>query len=331
MRRVALAVVVLLVLLFAAVFLAVVAATSALGDVAGWTRGLVGVGALAVFVGAIWLIARSVRRMLGPIGDVLEAAERVADGDYSARVDPRGPREVRRLGRTFNEMTARIEASDGERRRLLADVTHELRTPLSVVQGNLEGIVDGVYAADEERIGIVLDETRLLARLLDDLQTLSTADSGGLRLAREDTDLGALAADVVAAFTPRAQAAAIRLSAAADGAPRADVDPFRLRQVLENLVANALRVTPPAGEVAVTAAEAESGAEIMVSDTGPGIPEDELEAVFDRYTRAADSGGSGLGLAIARSLVEAHGGAISAERRDEGGTTVRVRLPAVDD
>jgi two-component system, OmpR family, sensor histidine kinase BaeS len=327
MRRVALLVAVLFLLFFTSTVLAVVVATSALGDASGDVRLLVGVAAFTLFFTAIWLVGRSVRRMFGPIGDVLEAADRVAGGDYSVRVTARGPGEVRRLGRTFNEMTARIEASDQQRRRLLADVTHELRTPLAVIQGNLEGIADGVYPADEERVGAVLEETRLMARLLDDLQTLSTAEAGALQLVREATDLRELAFEVTSAFAPQAAAAGIRLAASPADETVTIADPFRVRQVLENLVTNALRVTPPGGDVTIAVARAEREAEIAVTDTGPGIPEEELAAVFDRYTRSADSGGSGLGLAIARSLVEAHGGTITAARAPGGGTTMRVRLP----
>jgi signal transduction histidine kinase len=327
MRRVALLVAVLFLVLFTSTVLTVVVATSALGDASGDVRLLVGAAAFTLFVSAIWLVARSVRRMFGPIGEVLEAADRVADGDYSVRVTARGPGEVRRLGRTFNEMTARIEASDRQRRRLLADVTHELRTPLAVIQGNLEGIADGVYAADEERLGAVLEETRLMARLLDDLQTLSTAEAGALQLSLETIDLRELALDVASAFAPRATAAGIRLASSPAEVTETSADPFRLRQVLENLVANALRVTPPGGDVTIAVARTEREVEIAVTDTGPGIPEDELVTVFDRYTRSADSGGSGLGLAIAHSLVEAHGGTIAAGRAPGGGTRMRVRLP----
>jgi two-component system sensor histidine kinase BaeS len=327
MRRVALLVAFLFLLLFTSTVLTVVVATSALGDASGDVRLLVGAAAFMLFFTGIWLVGRSVRRMFGPIGDVLEAADRVAGGDYSVRVTARGPGEVRRLGRTFNEMTARIEASDQQRRRLLADVTHELRTPLAVIQGNLEGIADGVYPADEERVGAVLEETRLMARLLDDLQTLSTAEAGALQLAREATDLRELAFEVTSAFAPQAAAAGIRLAASPADETVTIADPFRVRQVLENLVTNALRVTPPGGDVTIAVARAELEAEIAVTDTGPGIPDEELATVFDRYTRSADSGGSGLGLAIARSLVEAHGGTITAARAPGGGTTMRVRLP----
>ena len=162
-----------------------------------------------MFVAGLVLVGRSVRRMFGPIGEVMEAADRVAGGDYSTRVSARGPGEVRRLGHAFNEMTTRLQASDDQRRRLLADVTHELRTPLAVVQGNLEAMVDGVHALDEEHLLTVLEETRVMARLLDDLQTLSTADAGALRLDLEPTDLAAVADEVVSAFAPTAALAGV--------------------------------------------------------------------------------------------------------------------------
>jgi two-component system sensor histidine kinase BaeS len=328
MRRVALLVVVVLLLLLGALTLLVVAATAAIGDASGGERVLAVAVVLLALVLGVWLVGRSVRRTVGPIGDVMEAADRVADGDYAARVEARGPGEVRRLGHAFNEMAARLQANEDQRRRLLADVTHELRTPLSVVRGNLEGLADGVYEPDAERLGAVLEQTRVMARLLDDLQTLSTAEAGALRLEREPTDLAALAADVVAAFAPRAAAAGVELVSEADGVPIVEVDGVRIRQVLENLVTNALRHTPAGGRVAIRLARVEDGVEIAVADTGPGIPAEQLETVFDRYARSADSGGSGLGLAIARSLVEAHRGSIRAESPPGGGATIRLRLPA---
>ncbi len=327
MRRVALLAVVVLVLLLGAMTLLVVAATAAIGDASGGERvAAVGVVVVVLALG-VWLVGRSVRRTLGPIGDVMEAADRVAGGDYDARVDPRGPGEVRRLGRAFNEMTARLQANEDQRRRLLADVTHELRTPLSVVRGNLEGMADGVYEPDAERLAAVIEQTRVMARLLDDLQTLSTAEAGSLHLEREPTDLAALAADVVAAFGPRAAAVGVELATEADGVAVLEVDGVRIRQVLENLVTNALRHTPTGGRVAIRLARMDDAVEIAVADTGPGIPAEQLETVFDRYARSADSGGTGLGLAIARSLVEAHRGSIRAESPPGGGATIRLRLP----
>jgi two-component system sensor histidine kinase BaeS len=327
MRRIALLVAFLFLLLFAATLLTVAIATAAFGN----TTGGVGVGAalagLLLFVLGLRFVGRSVRRMFGPIGDVMEAADRVADGDYSVRVRERGPGEVRRLGRAFNDMTKRLQASDEQRRRLLADVTHELRTPLSVVRGSLEAIADGVYEADAERVAAVLEQTRLMGRLLDDLQTLSTAEAGALNLTLEPTDLEAVVEEVASAFASRAAAGGVELATSRDGSPEATVDPARIRQVLENLVANAVRHTPAGGTVSIGLLRRDDEVELNVSDTGPGIAADELDSIFDRYARSADSGGSGLGLAIARSLVEAHGGSIEAESPLGGGATIRVRLP----
>jgi len=327
MRRIVVLLGLLFLLLLAATMLTVAVATAAFGGASHGARIAAGGGGAALFILGLLFIGRSVRRMAGPIGEVMEAADRVADGDYSARVAARGPGEVRRLGRSFNEMTARLQASDDQRRRLLADVTHELRTPLAVIRGNLEGIVDGVYAADEEHISMVLEETRVMARLLDDLQILSTADAGALGLNREPTDLGALADEVVAAFAPAAAAADVALSASSDSLAEIDVDPLRIRQVLENLVANALRHTPAGGTVTIRLSEHEGRLVVAVSDTGSGIPPEQLDSIFDRYARSADSGGSGLGLAIAKSLVEAHGGSIQAENAAGHGATIRLLLP----
>jgi signal transduction histidine kinase len=330
MRRIALLVGLLFLLLFAGTMLTVAVATAALGSATGWVRVAAAFAGFLLFVLGLWFVARSVRRMFGPIGDVMEAADRVADGDYAVRVRERGPGEVRRLGRTFNDMTARLQASDEERRRLLADVTHELRTPLSVIRGSLEGIADGIYDADEERVAAVLDQTRLMGRLLDDLQTLSTAEAGALSLTLEPTDVAAVVEEVASTFAPRAAAGEVRLTTSCDATPQVIVDPARIRQVLENLVANGVRHTPAGGTVNIGLSRRADAVELTVSDTGPGIAPEELDSIFDRYTRSADSGGSGLGLAIARSLVEAHGGSISAESPPDGGATIRVRLPASD-
>jgi two-component system sensor histidine kinase BaeS len=331
MRRIALIVgVFFFLLLFAATMLTVAIATAVFGTASGWVEVGAGLAGLLIFLLGFWVVARSVRKMFGPIGDVMDAADHVADGDYSVRVRERGPGEVRRLGRTFNDMTARLQASDDQRRRLLADVTHELRTPLSVIRGSLEGIADGLYEADEARVASVLEQTRLMGRLLEDLQTLSTAEAGALRLTLEPTNLEAVVADVAAAFAPRASATGVSLATSCDDTPEVDVDPARIRQVLENVVANAMRHTPAGGTVTIGLSRRDGEVELTVRDSGPGIPAEELESIFDRYARSADSGGSGLGLAIARSLVEAHGGSIEAESPPGGGATIRVRLPARD-
>ena len=281
---------------------------------------------IMLVVGAI-IITRVLRRTAQPIGEVMAAADRVAAGDYSARVPSRsGDSEVARLIVSFNQMTARLEAQETQRRNLLADVTHELRTPLAVIRGTLEGMADGVYARDDAHLAPVLEGAELMSRLLDDLRTLSTAEAGALRLHPELTDLVALARDAAEAFAPRATAKGVSLSV--EGwAPELLVDPVRIREVLGNLLSNSLRHTPAGGRVHVSISGGESAVTVAVSDTGEGIPADMLPHIFDRFWRSADSGGSGLGLAIAKSLVEAHGGRIWAESAAGRGTAVRLELP----
>jgi two-component system sensor histidine kinase BaeS len=294
----------------------------------GWTGVPVPVIAVGLLVVA-FLAGRAVRRMAAPIGDVMEAADRVAGGDYGARVEARGSGEVRRLGHAFNQMAQRLEVNEAQRRGLLADVAHELRTPLSVIRGNVEGMLDGLYPADEAHLGPVLEETAVMARLLDDLQTLSTAEAGVLRLHRERVDPAALVQDAAAAFGPRAEEAGVTLRwRAASGVGDLEVDPVRIGQVLANLLSNAVRHTPRGGSVVVTVEPAGEGAAFAVSDTGSGIDAADLERVFGRFVKAAGSGGAGLGLAIARSLVEAHGGRITAESAPDRGTTMRFVLPS---
>ena len=273
------------------------------------------------------LVARAGRRFASPVADVMEAADRVAAGDYQTRVQERGPREVQRLGRAFNEMTERLGTNEARRRQLLADVAHELRTPLSVIQATLEALIDGLYPLDEAHLRAILAESRGMSRLLDDLQTLSTAEAGALTLHREPTEPRQLIDAAVKSFTLQASENGVRLEGGTVGTiPAIDVDPFRIAEVLSNLVSNALRHTPAGGEVRVTAVATEHGVEFSVADTGTGISPDRLPHVFDRFSRSADSPGAGLGLAIAKTLVEVHGGRIRAES-GPGGTTIVFTLP----
>jgi signal transduction histidine kinase len=308
--------------------MSVVVAAGPLGDVAR----VLGLIVLLLAVIGLTGAGRRFRRTAATLDDLLAATERVEAGDYTARVaEPeRATRPVRDLVRGFNEMAARLEASDDERRRLLADVSHELRTPLAVVQGNVEAILDGVHEADEEHLDAILEETRVLGRLVDDLRTVTLSEAGRLPLHREPTDLDVLIADAVGSFEPTAASAGVRLDVdVPDDLPILDVDPVRIREVLSNLVANAIRHTPAGGSVLVTAVPTRAGREvgITVRDTGPGIDPALLPHVFDRFAKSADSRGSGLGLAIARSLVEAHGGSISVDSRPGEGAAFRVALP----
>jgi signal transduction histidine kinase len=280
---------------------------------------------------AVILVARAGRRFATPVGDVMEAADRVAAGDYEVRVRERGPRDVQRLGRAFNEMAERLGTNETRRRQLLADVAHELRTPLSVIQATLEALIDGLYPLDEAHLRTILGETRGMSRLLDDLQTLSTAEAGALALHREPTEPRQLIDAAVQSFTLQASESGVRLVGRVDDAvPTIDVDPLRIAEILSNLVSNALRHTPAGGEVDVTALATEQGVEFSVADTGTGISPERLPHVFDRFSRSADSPGAGLGLAIAKTLVEAHGGRIRAES-GPGGTTVVFAIPQAEE
>ena len=327
MRRVALFFVVVAVLsVIAATFLFwTLASAFGAADFQGGTAR--GVAFLFVIV-VLALAARSLRRLTRPVGDVIEAVGRVADGDLSTRVAVRGTREGRALGRAFNAMTTRLEAGEEQRRRLLADVSHELRTPLSVVQGNLEALVDGVHPADEAHLAAILDETKVLSRLVEDLRTLSLAESGALALHRESIDVGAVVRETVESFASQAEPAAVSLEAdVSSGLPPVDADPVRAREILSNLIANALRYTPRGGRVTVEVRAADGAVAIDVRDTGAGIAPESVGRIFDRFYKSAESRGAGLGLAIAKQLVEAHGGQISANSVVGEGTTIRFTLP----
>lgn len=283
-----------------------------------------------VMAGALALIilVLGVRMLALPLSDLVEAAQRVESGDLEPRVHLRGPRELRALGRAFNAMLDRLHQNEIQRRQLLADVTHELRTPVAVLQGNLEAMVDGVYPADAQHLGPLVEETRLLSRLIDDLRTLSLAESGVLELHREPTDLGVLVGEVVAAFRAQAERGGVHLEAdVPEEIPLAEIDPLRVREILVNLTANALRHTPTGGEVRMAVAAEARKLRFSVADTGSGIAPGDLPHVFERFYKTADSTGSGLGLAIARNLVLAHGGEIQAESTVGHGTTIRFTLP----
>jgi signal transduction histidine kinase len=284
---------------------------------------------LILLIGGVFFVGRTVRRTAAPIADVMSAADRVAGGDYAVRVESRANGEVGRLVESFNAMTTRLQTNEEQRRNLFADVAHELRTPLSVIRGNAEGMLDGVYPRDDARLETILDATSVMARLLDDLRTLSLTDTGALRLHKQATDVADLLNDVRYAFAPRAAEAgvAFTLDLAADPFPPLEIDPVRVRQVLENLLDNALRHTPRGGTIRVEVRPEGRAALVRVADTGRGIPPEALPHVFDRFWKSADSGGSGLGLAIARGLVEAHGGQIRADSVPGRGTVVSFTLP----
>jgi two-component system sensor histidine kinase BaeS len=289
------------------------------------------------FLGFILLLmvvgwgVRSLRRVSAPLDNLLEASSKVADGDFSARVEEKGPPEVRALTRGFNSMAERLQVNDQQRRKMLADVSHELRTPITVIQGYVEGILDGLYPADEARLKSIIEETQILSRLVDDLRTLALAESGPLPLKREAVDLAELIHDALAGFESQAVEKEINIELSLEETEELEVDPQRLHEVLSNLISNALRYTPQGGVVNVRLTEAGPGLErsaiISVEDNGPGIESTILPHVFDRFYKSSDSGGMGLGLSIAKYIVEAHGGKIWAQSEVGNGTKISFTLP----
>ena len=272
-------------------------------------------------------VAGGLRRVAAPMDNLISAARRIESGDYSAQVPEWGSPDIRSVARAFNSMSARLKAMDEQRRSFLADVTHELRTPLSVIRGQAEAIADGVYPADAAHLAPILDATQTLDRLVEDLRTLVLTDAGNLVLHKEPTDIGALVHDTVESFRAQAESKGVSLSAEiAIDLPTIDVDPARIRQVIGNLLSNAIRHTPSGGSVKVGVASAGDQVAITVTDTGEGIPPDLLPHVFDRFVKGPNSTGSGLGLAIARDIVRAHGGDVFIESRPGLGTTATVKL-----
>jgi signal transduction histidine kinase len=288
--------------------------------------------AFALLVFAVGWGARSLRRMFTPLDELFNASERVANGDYSVRVQEKGPPEVHSLTRSFNSMAERLQVSDQQRRNMLADISHELRTPITVIQGTVEGMLDGVYPADEARLKSIIEETQILSRLVEDLRTLALAESGALRLKREPTNLAGLIRDSVSGFEAQAKEKDIQIELALAEGEDASVDPQRIREVLTNLLSNALRYTPRGGNIKVNLTEAGLGTErnvtISIADSGPGIESVLLPHVFDRFYKSSDSGGMGLGLSIAKYLVEAHSGKIRAESEVSQGTKIIFSFPA---
>jgi signal transduction histidine kinase len=295
----------------------------------GW-RGLVAVmiSVAVVLLGAaraFW----AMRRVASPLGAVMDAAESVAEGDYATRVVERGPPPLRALARSFNTMTGRLQHADRQRRDLMADLAHELRTPLSVLQGRLEGLLDGVYPLEACQLEQLLDQTKILSRLIEDLRTLALSDAGVLTLQREPMDVIELMSEVLESCEAEANRLSISLQLDAPPNPvTLEVDGVRIKEVLANLLSNALSHTPPGGSVRLALTSAAEAVSLSVTDTGSGMSANDVARMFDRFYKGRDSRGAGLGLAIARNLVRAHGGDIMATSVLGQGTTVKFTLPA---
>lgn len=295
------------------------------------------VSLLAIFLAllASVLVALLTRRIVTPLAEVIAASRSVTAGKLNARVQVQGTQDLLVLTDSFNQMAASIERSNRERRDLLADIAHELRTPISAIRGRLEGILDGVYPADEKHISLALKANYLLERLVEDLRLLTLAELGQLQFEKKVTDLKDLVSHSIDVFSAEAQEKSIQL----EFMPPTDdyitcLDPQRTEQVIANLIGNAVRYTQPDGKVLLTLEKSETQIHLSISDNGPGVPEEDLPFIFNRFwrkdkSRARLSGGSGLGLAIARQLCEAQNGNITAENPPEGGLKITVSFPVL--
>jgi signal transduction histidine kinase len=293
-----------------------------IAQLGGWPVAVLAIVLVAFLVAAGTSVAR---RMTRPMDSLIDAAGRIEAGDYAVQVPETGPRDLRSVARAFNQMSARLKASDEQRRGFLAELAHEFRTPLTVIRGQAEAIADGVYPGDAAHLSPILDATETLDRLVEDLRTLVLTDAGNLVLHKEPTDVGALAVDTVDSFRTQAEAAHLTLAAeVGDNLPPIELDPARIRSVLGNLLSNAIRHTPAEGLVRVAVAGSGAGVVITVTDSGEGIAPDLLPHVFERFVKGADSPGSGLGLAIANDIVAAHGGTLEIQSAVGSGTTVRL-------
>jgi two-component system sensor histidine kinase BaeS len=315
--------------LILAVLGAATVASWILGSAPPWARSPLAFAPLLLLVllFAAGIVLRARSRLWRPLGGIVEAADRVAEGDFSRKVTEEGPPFLRSVARAFNGMTARLARQDEQRRHLMADIAHELRTPLAIVQGRLEGLIDGVYSLDRAYLAETLDEVKVIARLVEDLRILAETESGMLTLRREPADLTLLASEVLAALKSDADVRGVQLVEVAGVPVMANVDPLRIRQVLVNLVSNAVRHGPAGTHVRVSVEAAGDAVVVTVADTGTGIPPHELPYIFDRFSKGSGSGGTGLGLTIARNLVVAHGGEIAVGGEVGKGTVITVRLP----
>ena len=285
-----------------------------------------GIGALAVI---FFFAGRALLRLVSPIDQMVAASDRIAEGDYSVRISERGSPEMRSLAHAFNAMATQLQEHESQRRDLLANVTHELRTPLTVIQGRIEGMLDGVYPRQDVHFESILEETRQMSCLIEDLRTLALAESGALDLRKEPTDLSVLIGETMAALRPQAEEKGIICKTEiVDDLPLVNIDPLRMRTVLVNLIINAIRHSSTGDTIRATCRLSEKDQlEIGIHDTGEGIAAEDLAHIFERFYKSIESTGSGLGLAIAKELVEAHRGKIDIESQPGEGTSVRVLLP----
>ena len=292
-------------------------------------RAIAGTAGLAALLALITGLGVA-RRITRPINRLITVTRAMAGGDRSARAGRvSGPGELRELAAAFDQMADSLDREDKIRRDLVASVAHELRTPVAVLQAGHEALLDGVTEANPDELGSLRDEVLRLARMVDDLQTMAAADAAGLRLTRAPRDLAGIAAAAADSLSRQFEAASVTLDRELAAAPVV-ADERWLHQVVTNLLGNALKFTPADGRVTVRTRQDGSDAVLTVTDTGVGIPADELPHVFERFWRgraSAGTSGSGIGLAIAAELARAHGGTLTAASQPGTGTTLTLTLP----
>lgn len=283
--------------------------------------------ALAVAIAASWFVSR---RITDPLTRLAAAARAFATGDRSARARVRAPGELGTLAMAFDTMADAVTNTERNRRDLTADIAHELRTPLAALRAGLEELRDGLAPADPHRLSDLHDQALRLGRVVDDLAELAAAEAAALSLHPTDIDLAVVAESVLCVHAAQLRAAGLEVHTELADGVIIHADPDRLHQALGNVVANAARYGRPGDRLTVRAGLVDGTPTVSVSDTGPGIPEDELSHVFDRMWRGQGSAtiaGSGIGLAVVRELVTAHRGSVTAESGPGGGTTITIRLP----
>jgi signal transduction histidine kinase len=289
---------------------------------------LAGVIALVASLIVAFLLARSVYR---PVRKLTVAADEIASGDYQQRIDPVGPAEIKDLSASFNRMSHEINLSHGRLKDLIADVSHQLRSPLTSIQGFARAILDGTAKdrkARENAAEIIIDESQRMLKQVNGLLELSRLQTGEKEINKERIDLAEIIGYSVESYSYRAKERGIKLEVNTGKMKPIMGDPDRLEQTISNLLDNAVKFTPSGGWINVDAKEVEQGIEIAVADSGPGIPPEKLEHVFERFYQASGRrGGLGLGLAIVREIVEAHDGTVRVESEFGKGSRFIILLP----
>ncbi|QSO54636.1 HAMP domain-containing histidine kinase [Alicyclobacillus curvatus] len=299
-----------------------------------WLLLVAGLGGMVIALGLTVIVSK---RIVHPLQEMYRVARDMTKGNYQAEVRVAGQDEVAKLGEAINALAANLHHLDTSRKAFLADVAHELRTPMSYIRGYSQVVDEGLFNTEEEKqhyIRIIHDESKRLESLVSDLFVLAQGDTGMLVLDKHPVDVGQLISSVVERMRKKAEDKGIDVEISSSGDINLMADGVRLEQVLVNLLDNAIRYTPAQGHIGLRAQKSLQFVELAVSDTGVGIPKDDLPHIFDRMYRVEKSrsrarGGAGLGLAIVKQIVEAHGGTVAAQSEENRGTTITMRIPSV--